>query len=104
MNVEEKYILGIADATLNMWEEMNGTIEAEKEVSFYCETINIKESVVGCKLYINYKVNNSEEDDEVQTINIYTKDTIGAVISDISEVLESINSSYTFNNITKIEW
>lgn len=104
MNIDTNYILGIADATLDFYQEMNGTIDSEKEVSFFTEPIHIKENIIGCKVYVNYKINNNEDDDESQWINIYSKDKISGVISDISDILSSIDTSYEFNNITKIEW
>lgn len=104
MKIETEYILGIADATLDMWQDVNGTIEAEKNVNFYAEPIHNKEKVIGCKLYINYSINNDEFDDKTQWMNIYPKDKIGGVISDISDILSSIDSSYNFNEKIEEEW
>ena len=99
MNIDTNYILGIADATLDMWQETNGTIDSEKEVSFFTEPIinNNKQSVaIGCRLYVNYKDGNWEDNDKSTDFNIYSKDKISGVISDISDILSSIDS-FEFN-------
>jgi len=95
MNIEKNYILGVCETTLDFYNELNKPIDEDKEVSFSTESIvnnNKNNFVMGCKLTIGWFNTIEKDEPELKSFNIYSKDKLKDVISDISSILSEINS------------
>lgn len=100
MNINIDYIKGVTEATLDFYETINGRIDRDKSLEIFYETIldsKTKTIIVGIKINfvwiteLTRGVTDNVRDDN--SICIYSKDKIDAVISDISSILNDIDQS-----------
>ena len=99
MKISTDYINGIVDTTKDFYEDQMQRINPDKDLQiFYDEIKDSKNKLitVGIKVTFTWIVEQSRnEDDNVRDdnhINIYSKDRLESVISDISSILNDIDA------------
>jgi hypothetical protein len=85
--VSVSYVRGLIDATVSLFEEINWTVDTE--IEWHVTEINN-----GIKVQAVWRNGEVHEDNERELsdswFNVYSKDTVDSVVSDISSILNEI--------------
>lgn len=99
---ELNYLRGVVDTTVNYYENINGSIDADKDLFISYEPLldsKTQSKIIGYKIsftWITELKHIRDEDDHVRNDNclkIYSKDKLSGVISDLESILTDIDSS-----------
>lgn len=84
------YVLGIIDATVSMWEEVNQSVPDDLELQwFVTESSNALRIQAIWRNGVKDDVNNENEWSDTWLM-VYSKESIDSLVSDISGLIEEI--------------
>lgn len=100
MNIDLNYIKGIADTALDLYEQSDGRIEPDKELTLRYEEVwsSSKTQIIGTKITFTWYTWLSSKWDKEHKVSenhliIYEKDKLSSVIADISSIYSDIHKT-----------